>query len=308
MKLNPLVSVIIPTYKRPCYLERAINSVLGQTYENIEIIVVDDNNPDTDGRKMTVEIMKIFDNNIKVKYIQHDKNRNGSAARNTGARHSRGEYLAFLDDDDIFMCNKISSQVEKMLTLTDEWGACYNKYYTQRPGETLILVKENREGDLFLSALKQELCISAGSNLLVRRAAFESINGFDESFKRNQDHEFLVRLLHNYKLAYVDEPGLIYSVGTTNVKINYEETINHYIAKFDHLIDNLPDQEKQEFYQNINRLKFYSYLRIEKNYRKAFRFILHEGYSPFDALKYLSGLGMAYMRRLFQRKNPDIIK
>ena len=99
--VKPLVSVIIPTYKRSKSLNRAIDSVLSQTYPNIEIIVVDDNGK---GSKYQLETEKSLEKYIKtdkIKYIIHDVNRNGSAARNTGFKHSRGEYINFLDDDDV---------------------------------------------------------------------------------------------------------------------------------------------------------------------------------------------------------------
>ena len=99
--VKPLVSVIIPTYKRSKSLNRAIDSVLSQTYPNIEIIVVDDNGK---GSKYQIETEKSLENYIKtdkIKYITHDVNRNGSAARNTGFKHSMGEYINFLDDGDL---------------------------------------------------------------------------------------------------------------------------------------------------------------------------------------------------------------
>ena len=94
------VSVIIPTFKRPGELGRAINSVLAQTYSNIEVVVVDDNNDGDEFRKETELFMKRFESNDRVKYIKHTKNQNGSAARNTGIANSDGEFIAFLDDDD----------------------------------------------------------------------------------------------------------------------------------------------------------------------------------------------------------------
>lgn len=268
---QPLVSIIIPTYKRPDTLDRTINSVLNQTYKNIEIIVVDDNNPDAEGRRLTEIKMAPFEDNPRVKYIKHEKNKNGSAARNTGARVSKGEYIGFLDDDDQFLPRKIESQVAKLQSLSDDWGFCYNNYYTQRGEEKLVPVKECREGDLFVVALKQGISVNAGSNLLIRRTAFESINGFDESFKRNQDHEFLVRLLKKYKMAYVAEPGLIYSIGTTNVKFDYEEVISHYIKTFKPMIDELSKEDKKEFYDNINKLRVKNFIYPRREYKKAFQ-------------------------------------
>ena len=77
---NPLVSVIIPTYNRPDNLSRAIDSVLNQTYDNIEVIIVDDNNPNTEARVRTEEFMSQYEKNSHIKYIKHEKNKNASAA------------------------------------------------------------------------------------------------------------------------------------------------------------------------------------------------------------------------------------
>ena len=84
MNNYPLVSIVIPTYSRPLYLKRCIESVLNQTYSNIEIFVVDDNNPDTEFRRDTEKIMSEYLNHKNVTYLQHECNKNGSAARNTG--------------------------------------------------------------------------------------------------------------------------------------------------------------------------------------------------------------------------------
>ena len=102
-----LVSVVIPTFRRPDKLERAIESVLAQTYPRVEVIVVDDNDPDTEGRLLTEQIMFRYVANSRVRYIKHEHNKNGSAARNTGARNSDAEFVAFLDDDDEFFPEKI---------------------------------------------------------------------------------------------------------------------------------------------------------------------------------------------------------
>ena len=87
---SPLVSVIIPTYGRSAYLPRCVCSVLEQSYSAVEIFVVDDNNPDTEARRETEKAMEQFADNPKVHYLRHDKNRNGSAARNTGLRAASG--------------------------------------------------------------------------------------------------------------------------------------------------------------------------------------------------------------------------
>lgn len=120
----PKVSVVIPTYKRPKYLKRALDSVLRQTYKNIEIIVVDDNNSDDEYRIETEKFMKKF-NDSRIKYIKHERNKNGSAARNTGIKNSSGKYITFLDDDDEFADQRIEKLVQCMENLDESWVACY---------------------------------------------------------------------------------------------------------------------------------------------------------------------------------------
>ena len=92
---EPLVSIIIPTYKRSKYIERTIEAVLKQSYNNIEIIVVDDNNPETYHREETEKVMQKYRKHKNIKYIKHEKNMNGCAARNTGLKAAEGKYNLF---------------------------------------------------------------------------------------------------------------------------------------------------------------------------------------------------------------------
>lgn len=109
------VSVIVPTYKRsPEYLERALNSILNQTYPEFEVIVVDDNSPDSLERINIESFMKTFSNNNKIVYVKNEKNLGGSLARNKGINIASGEYLTFLDDDDEYEPQKIEKQINYM--------------------------------------------------------------------------------------------------------------------------------------------------------------------------------------------------
>src|SRR5258705_13939604 len=100
------VSVVIPTHNRSEFLRSAIASVLGQTYQDFELIVVDDASTDS-----TAEVVVSF-NDSRIKFIRHQTNQGGSAARNTGIRASKCDYIAFLDDDDEWSPRKLSKQVE----------------------------------------------------------------------------------------------------------------------------------------------------------------------------------------------------
>ena len=115
-----LVTAVITTHKRkPDVVERALKSVLKQTYDNIEVFVVDDNDPSFIERIATEEVMSQYENNPKVTYIQHEYNKNGSAARNTGWLHAKGKYITYIDDDDeIFhlLCNFEDVDFDKYFT------------------------------------------------------------------------------------------------------------------------------------------------------------------------------------------------
>lgn len=112
MKLK--VSIIIPTYKRGQFLERAIDSVVRQTYFNIQIIVVDDNGNNNKFREETEERMLKYENNENIIYIKNPTNIGGSKSRNVGIRESNGDYITFLDDDDVYLPDKVKLQLEYM--------------------------------------------------------------------------------------------------------------------------------------------------------------------------------------------------
>lgn len=114
---NPRVSVVIPTYKRETkYLLRAIDSIKNQTYKNTEIVIVDDNQPESEYRKTSIEFMKRYKNDPDVIYYVNEKNLGGSLARNNGIEAATGEYITFLDDDDEYLPNKIEKQLNFMLS------------------------------------------------------------------------------------------------------------------------------------------------------------------------------------------------
>lgn len=199
---EPLVSTIITTYKRPTLLKRAILSVLNQTYNNIEIIVVDDNNPNSKYRKMTEDVMSDFISNPQVHYVKHEVNKNGAAARNTGIDIAKGKYVTFLDDDDEFAKNKIRRQAEVIE------GSNYEAAYCGIKGEGLE-DRPNIKGNLLFETLSGELLIRTGTIMMNREIAI-LIGGWDTNYRRNQEVGFLSRYFMNgYKMTVVSEPLLL---------------------------------------------------------------------------------------------------
>lgn len=185
---TPLVSVIITTYHNERYLPRAIESVLHQSYQPIELIVVDDNPPGSEAREATEAVMARYPQAI---YLRHPENRNGSAARNTGIRQARGEYLAFLDNDDFYFSDHIADCVQA-LREHPECGSVVCGVVKICGGICWDLIPAVR-GDLAKELLFRETALGTGSNLFVTADTVRKIHGFDERFLRHQDVEFGLR-------------------------------------------------------------------------------------------------------------------
>ena len=258
-----VVSVIIPTYGRPDFLKRAVESALQQTYPYVEIIVVDDNNPGTEARIKTEEIMRQYVlEKHNVIYLQHEQNKNGSAARNTGINHANGKYICLLDDDDEMLPPRIELFVKKMESLDESWGACYSGFTKIVNDGVVTHGSETREGDLYNAALMRSLYFCPGSNLFARTHLAKQIGGFDEDFWRNQDIEFLARLLEISKIARIpDETLIIHCENRAPKKDSYANIVKleqFYLGKFKSRIEKLPPKEAKKLHQfmALERLRF----------------------------------------------------
>ncbi|MCK9368409.1 glycosyltransferase family 2 protein [Candidatus Dojkabacteria bacterium] len=196
----PLVSVITTTYNGEKTIKRALRSILEQSYPNIELIVVDDGS--TDNTAKAVESIK----DKRIQLVRHKINRNGAAGRNTGIKASKGEYVAFLDDDDEWFPNKLKVQIADLQRRDQNiWKASVTSHYKQE-GNCWNKILINKEGDLTKEILLMEISLSAGASLLIHKSAINKIGLFDEKYLRHQDQEYLLRYLREYKLAVVQEP------------------------------------------------------------------------------------------------------
>lgn len=198
-----LVSIIIPTYKRAMMLQRAISSALDQTYRNIEILVVSDNEPDdefTAQARMTVESF----NDSRVRLITQEKHINGAVARNVGIKESRGEYITFLDDDDYYEKDKIEKQVALLSSLDESWGGVCCRYKVYKQGKLVEVMPLFKSGKVYKEIIMR-LIKTQTNCLLLRREALFKAGLFDESLLRHQDVQLLARFTYNYKLMCQDE-------------------------------------------------------------------------------------------------------
>jgi|TARA_B110000908_G_C10223401_1_gene436571 glycosyltransferase involved in cell wall biosynthesis len=204
---NPLISVIITTYNRPDYLELAIESVVDQTYNDIEILVVDDGSKES------------YAENICNKYeqcIYHYKDNGGvSSARNYGVLNSKGKFIAFLDDDDLWRKDKLEKQLEILN---------FNKYIDLVHGHAEVIdingVKtgkiigasekkvHKRSGYVFWNALG--IWVVKSPTPLIRKKVFTKDLLFDETIKVGEDVDFYQRLFYRHKVYYINEPLAYY--------------------------------------------------------------------------------------------------
>ena len=278
-----LVSIIIPTYRGSKYISRTINSVLAQTYDKIEIIVVDDNGIGTDEQRKTESIVRNL--NGSIKYIPHRVNRNGAAARNTGIQYSTGKYVCFLDDDDLMLPCRVSSCVNKLIN-TDEFDAvfvdviCADEMLTPTK-----IIHIRKEGNCCKDVLLNQMFFATGSNLFFKRTAIDVIGYFDESFVRHQDIEYMIRFYRCFKSTFIPEILLVKSKNETNNIPNYEKlkmSKEMLINAFQNEINNMTMEEKICFFAiQDKQLKFSKNLSREKRNRTPREIINYLLYSYF---------------------------
>ena len=246
MKMG-LVSIIIPSHRGSDKVSRAVRSVLNQTYEDVEVIVVDDNGRGTEEQIKTETVLKEFIDCPKFHYIIHEVNKNGSAARNTGAKASNGEYLGFLDDDDEYLPHYVQMHMENHKKLDDEYALTYCSCKCFRNGNAVSYMYKRHSGSVLYEVLLHRAIISS-SSLIIKRKAFEELGGFDESFRRHQDWEFTARVAADYKVKAIFKVGYNRNFEYRNSSKNYETAKNYriyYLEKMMPYIERLP-KEKQK--------------------------------------------------------------
>jgi glycosyltransferase involved in cell wall biosynthesis len=205
---EPLVSVVVPTYKRSEHLSRAVDSLLAQTYQNIEIILVDDNPPESTERQATRARVETYLEDPRVRYLSTAGATGGGHARNIGIRHCTGEYVAFLDDDDRFLPDKIESQLRFMQASGLDMSYQDVQWFDEQ--ERLVeLRKMDRVKEFTREGLLRAhitYAIAPTSIYMIRRDALLRTEGFGE-VRRGQDFILMLRCIEaGLKIGYM--PGV----------------------------------------------------------------------------------------------------
>lgn len=206
-----MVSAIITTHNRTCsILRRAIDSVIKQTYTGIEIIVVDDSSPSFEDRTNVINMMK--NEYPMVKYILHDRCLGACASRNDGIKISRGEYVAFLDDDDEWLPEKTQIQIE-ILEKHQDAALVYCDYYVIEEGkkEKKIHNKKESSNDLLYDLFLDNI-VGGTSFPLIRKTNLINVGMFDPEMPQAQDYDLWIRLARKYDFQYINKPLVNYYI------------------------------------------------------------------------------------------------
>ncbi len=246
-----MISVIITTYQRPKNLIRAIKSILNQTYNDWELIIVDDNDERTEYRKETEHLMSQYSNNNKIRYLRHKKNQNGAAARNTGIKAAKGEFITFLDDDDYYMPDRLAI-LKELLINNSEFDCAYSGVAISEKGGFLEVREGGRTGSFLTETLCHDTCWITGSNLFFTAKAINDVGEFDISFVRHQDTEFMCRFfLKGYKVISCSDYLVVKNQDDRKNDINVDKQIitkRHFLDKFRNFIS--PNEWNNINYRN----------------------------------------------------------
>lgn len=220
----PKVSVIIPTYNRAQLIGRAIQSVLNQSYKDLEIFVVDDGSTDD-----TERVIKEFQKQDKrIRYIRHEENKGAAAARNTGVKNAKGEYIAFQDSDDEWFLEKIEKQVKVFENTLPEVGIVYTDMWriTENKKEYFYSPKIMSGNKIkYKQALDYGVMNIGIQTALIKKECFNKVGMFDEKFPRLIDLELFIRLSKYYYFYRIDEPLVNYFDADKGISSNTESLV-----------------------------------------------------------------------------------
>lgn len=212
---QPLVSVIIPAYNSEKFIEEAILSVVNQSYPYLEVVIVDDGSTD----KQKVIIFELIASDPRIRYI-YQPNQGVSVARNNGFALAKGDFLAFLDADDVWLPDNLSEKLKKFKT--GDFGLVHSDGLIMSEDANLTgTTLEGCEGMLLEGFLKgRSTQIPGPSSILVKREVLETIGLFDINLSTSADYDFFLRIAFRFKIGRVPKPTWKYRLHVANMHKN----------------------------------------------------------------------------------------
>jgi glycosyltransferase involved in cell wall biosynthesis len=258
--MRPAVSIIIPTHNYARFLSEAVESVLGQTFSDFELIIVDDGSTDD-----TADVVNTFLRDQRVRYIHQDK-RGPSAARNAGIRAARGEFIALLDADDVWLPSKIEKQL-RLIGESADVGLVYClAENVDEKGEALPHVpmphmEQAAYKDLLYFPLTLPSCV------LTRKRIFDEVGLFDETLTSIEDTNMWIRILRYHKSAYVNEVLVKirkHMKSSQTDLANMERNLLLHVQKCIEMFPELEQDRQEAYFQIYKGLMYLAYMYNKK--------------------------------------------
>ena len=268
---NPLVSIVIPVYNAEKYIERALKSLINQSYKNIEVIVVNDGSTDN-----TEKIVKKYVDKIRYFYKE---NGGVASALNLGIKNMKGEYFSWLSHDDVYYTNKIERQIEELKNI-DKDNILYSGFELINDKSEFLyaweIASKNEYRKLNNSFYALLLSGLNGCSLLIPKKAFYEVDFFNEDLKCTQDYDLWFKIFKNgYKIKYIPEVLLQYRIHESqDTKLKLKSVIEEGNKLWIYMISNLSEDDyKDIFYNEYSLLKLLKNNLIPLNYDGAVKFI-----------------------------------
>lgn len=305
MNQDNLVSIIMPSYKREnVVVERAVRSLMDQTYSNIEIILIDDN---------AREDLKVYRNQLekmvhdlgdnRIVYIQNTKNLGGAGARNEGIKHCVGEYVTFLDDDDEYLPEKVEKQIEYMIK--NSLDVCFGKLNIYNEEDKLIDVREHEIESFDTECLRRYHLtrqITGTPTFMVKKQVLIDIGGFDV-VPMGQEYYLMHKMLQgNYKFGYYSDCFIkayrtkAEAISTGKNKISGEKALYKFKKSY---FDMLNFNERKYVRCRHYAVMAMAYKRNKKYFKAIWSLFVSVSCSPIIAFKEAFALN----RRKKENKN-----
>lgn len=229
----PKVSAVITSLNGASrgYLGHAIESVLNQTFKDFELLIIDDGSTDD-----TKEFCKKYLDDSKVQYI-YQENRGLAGARNTGIEKSQGNYVCFLDDDDVWKENKLQKQIDFFEKNLDVGMIFTNLELIDENGNIVGYQKHSANGDIYKELFFENI-VDAPSSSMIKKQVFEKVGNFKEWMKSAEDYELWVRIAKEYKIYSINEPLVQYRVHQNKMSTNYSKMEFYGIATLYYALEN----------------------------------------------------------------------
>lgn len=224
MTTLPKVSIIIPAYNALPYLPQTVESALEQTFEDFELLIVNDGS--TDGFRDWATCL----NDKRIRII-HQDNQGLGAARNTGIKQAKGQYLAFLDADDLWLPTKLNEQIAELDTYPEIGLTHTSVSYIDAQGNKLRNdIRANGRGNVWrhVVAYNSYYLVLCGSTPLIRRECFDKVGMFSTELSFSQDWEMWIRIAHHYNFSTIQKPLVLYRQHGKNMSKSYTSALQSF--------------------------------------------------------------------------------